>query len=172
MIHKCEPCNFTTENKKLYEKHLLTKKHLKAVAEGTEDGDYMCENCDKCFVNLTNLSKHEKVCKNIPDQPEIQNQKDEGKKVDEPEASNQKTNSLQTFLYEVENLDQAPLNVKKQIKKKLKKFSVAQFKNFLATYEEGEFEDMILHYHKEKKLDVYMAELLTEFYEKVVLENK
>ena len=32
-IYECEKCNFITENKKDYQKHLKTKKHMNNVGE-------------------------------------------------------------------------------------------------------------------------------------------
>jgi len=67
----CDYCNIKTNNKKDYEKHLLTSKHFKLTTVNkmlTEKPkkdiicDFRCENCNKEYKSRVGLWKHKKIC--------------------------------------------------------------------------------------------------------------
>ena len=69
----CEKCCFDTNNKKDYDRHLLTLKHLYQT-ERKHDGNIekpimihslKCPNCVKEYKNRSSLWKHKKVCMNV-----------------------------------------------------------------------------------------------------------
>jgi hypothetical protein len=64
----CQKCQFKTNNKKDYTKHLATAKHQKTqngsileVLEAPKNPIYKCE-CDKQFVTHSGLWKHKQKC--------------------------------------------------------------------------------------------------------------
>ena len=64
----CQKCQFKTNNKKDYTKHLATAKHQKTqngsileVLEAPKKPIYKCE-CDKQFVTHSGLWKHKQKC--------------------------------------------------------------------------------------------------------------
>jgi hypothetical protein len=65
--YECENCDIRTNNKKDFEKHLLTAKHLK-IASGDKNGDkgdknkLTCVNCNKVYKSRNGLWKHSKLC--------------------------------------------------------------------------------------------------------------
>jgi len=70
--YDCDICHTKTSNKKDYEKHLLTAKHLK-LSFGDKTGDagddknpqkeeYTCEMCNKKYKSRNGLWKHKKIC--------------------------------------------------------------------------------------------------------------
>jgi len=65
----CETCNLKTNNKKDYEKHLLTSKHLKLTNSGffnlelKKDNEFVCDDCNKTYKSRVGLWKHKKNCK-------------------------------------------------------------------------------------------------------------
>jgi hypothetical protein len=67
ILYLCERCNIKTSNKKDYNKHLMTAKHLKKV-----DGNIKIEknpqnnscDCGKKYKNYSGLWKHKKKCIN------------------------------------------------------------------------------------------------------------
>lgn len=74
----CCYCDYTTERKSSFDKHLLTSKHLqltkvnKKVAKSCNDDnnsptDYYCDQCDKKFKSRVGLWKHHKKCEPIID---------------------------------------------------------------------------------------------------------
>jgi hypothetical protein len=67
----CESCNFKTDNKKDYNKHLLTAKHSNQCAVNIKETNftpnypkkmYMCDICDKEYKSRVGLWKHKKSC--------------------------------------------------------------------------------------------------------------
>jgi len=74
----CEKCEYITDRKSSYDKHILTPKHLSAMV-GNEKvakscNQYTCENCNKEYKDNSGLWRHKKICKPL----------EEDKVVDEP----------------------------------------------------------------------------------------
>lgn len=70
MTHYCEICNYKTNYKYNYDRHLLSKSHKTLVVfkDGVINHDddnikFKCNNCGKIFVHLSGLSRHKKLCK-------------------------------------------------------------------------------------------------------------
>lgn len=83
--YKCEQCNYSTDTKFSYERHLQTKKHNNKCHEVNTDSklnpkysknsqkndykkekndDMSCDYCNKKFANQSNLIRHKKKCRN------------------------------------------------------------------------------------------------------------
>jgi hypothetical protein len=73
-IYYCELCDYNTDRKSSYDKHILTPKHIKC-SFGNEmetfgnqklqkscTKKYSCEKCEKEFINRSGLWKHNKKC--------------------------------------------------------------------------------------------------------------
>ena len=62
---ECVFCNYKTERKHDYDKHILTKKHLKAVTEEstpvTTGHKYRCNICNTTYKHLKSLLRHTKT---------------------------------------------------------------------------------------------------------------
>jgi len=73
----CQACDYNTERKSSFDKHLLTAKHLQLtkvnqkVAKSCDDDNtshisspiiYFCNYCDKKFKSRVGLWKHRKIC--------------------------------------------------------------------------------------------------------------
>ena len=74
----CDCCDTKTNNKKDYEKHILTAKHknktfvnktltsvnktLTEISPNNMACDYMCKNCNKEYKSRVGLWKHKKIC--------------------------------------------------------------------------------------------------------------
>jgi hypothetical protein len=64
----CIKCNFITSNKKDFNRHLLTRKHImEANGSIKKPHSYLCEFCTKQYRSRGSLWKHQKKCSNIPD---------------------------------------------------------------------------------------------------------
>jgi hypothetical protein len=78
-IYSCEKCRFISYNKKDYERHLLTRKHLKETNELPMDSKpiFVCD-CGKSYQHRQGLWKHSKKCheKNYPKNPKKPNTND------------------------------------------------------------------------------------------------
>jgi len=86
----CESCSFFTYNKKDFNRHLLTRKHLVLVNsnEGEINGKkigFTCEHCNKFYKYISGLSRHKKIC--IPKKSISKNDK-------QLDSVMEKTNSL------------------------------------------------------------------------------
>ena len=55
----CDKCIFVTSNKRDYERHLKSKKHKSKM------NDYICNICEKTYKHKSGLCKHIKVCHEI-----------------------------------------------------------------------------------------------------------
>jgi hypothetical protein len=72
-IYYCEYCDYETDRKSSYDKHLMTAKHRKIlpgdkkvakVAEKLQikEKDISCQHCRKPYASRNGLWKHSKVC--------------------------------------------------------------------------------------------------------------
>ena len=66
---ECKYCNYLTSSKKDYEKHKLTRKHLKETGElnmetikNPQTQPIICDICGKRYKTRTGLWKHKKTC--------------------------------------------------------------------------------------------------------------
>ena len=66
---ECKNCNYITSSKKDYEKHKLTRKHLKETRElnmetkkNPQTQPIICDICGKTYKTRTGLWKHKKTC--------------------------------------------------------------------------------------------------------------
>lgn len=71
----CKICQYKSNSKKDYEKHLLTSKHIKLTNVNDLssnismiDNDFKCFDCDKIYKSRVGLWKHKKNCKKIFDE--------------------------------------------------------------------------------------------------------
>jgi len=68
-VYSCESCAFNTSNKYDFEKHELTRKHLKNVElnhfehfNAKKRNQYICSHCHKIYSNKSSLWYHSKKC--------------------------------------------------------------------------------------------------------------
>ena len=70
-MFNCKSCNYETDNKYNYDRHLKTKRHLKILNFGPSvvhqlsincPSIYDCKICNKSFSTQSSLSKHHKKC--------------------------------------------------------------------------------------------------------------
>jgi len=66
---ECTYCNYITSSKKDYEKHLLTRKHMKETGgpiletkKNPPKQSIVCDICGKIYKNRTGLWKHQQKC--------------------------------------------------------------------------------------------------------------
>jgi hypothetical protein len=57
--YNCDICNFITNNKSNYTKHLHTKTHIENI---TPENKFCCDICLKLFSHKSSLCKHKKLC--------------------------------------------------------------------------------------------------------------
>lgn len=60
MTHKCNPCDYETDDIRNYRKHLVTKKHLEKT--GDELVGFKCIYCCHIFTTSGGLARHSKIC--------------------------------------------------------------------------------------------------------------
>jgi len=85
MVYDCKLCNYTTNVKSNFKKHLTTRKHLKnmeepvkAIEASVDKAKYYCEFCGKSFTRKDNLIRHNSNhCKKTEISINLQNQIDD-----------------------------------------------------------------------------------------------
>ena len=63
--YKCIKCNYITRNKKDYNRHLKTKKHLRKrgkIGEKQKNVEFVCKKCNKIYKTHGGLWKHTQKC--------------------------------------------------------------------------------------------------------------
>jgi len=78
-IYNCEKCNFTSSNKKDYNKHLTTAKHLNATnptnnttIQPINTPHHIC-SCGRAYNHRASLFNHKKKCNGQQKNPQIEN---------------------------------------------------------------------------------------------------
>ena len=65
MVYRtCECCNFTTQYKNVYDKHLKSIKHDKNTNDPNSNIIYNCNSCKKIYKTRSGLRKHKLKCNN------------------------------------------------------------------------------------------------------------
>jgi hypothetical protein len=97
MKYTCETCDYNTNNKTNYAKHLLTSKHCSLTTsdkKATKNSDtYICAKCNKTYKSRVGLWGHNKKCDKVSDDH-----------VREPSISNEIVLSLINQNKELQNL--------------------------------------------------------------------
>ena len=92
--YNCKKCNFTSSNKKDYNKHLLTAKHTKEII-GNDISKYICDKCDQIYKTNSGLWKHKQKCESQNKKPPLLNESvSQGEFV----STNEPTNDATTIL--------------------------------------------------------------------------
>lgn len=76
----CESCNFKCSKKRDYDRHVLTRKHLKSTGVNILSTEtpkkpsdaFMCENCEKIYKERSGLWRHNKKCQVVPESKKTQ----------------------------------------------------------------------------------------------------
>jgi len=62
--YNCEKCKYKCNNKKDFNKHLITKKHNKTPELSQNiSKTYVCKTCNNSYIHQSSLSKHANNCK-------------------------------------------------------------------------------------------------------------
>ena len=64
-VFECNICKYITDKKCNFDKHILTRKHSLATSSKKVANEYVCNFCEKVYINRTSLWKHKKTCTNI-----------------------------------------------------------------------------------------------------------
>lgn len=67
-LRVCSFCDYSTTRKSNFDKHLLTKRHMKRanITRISSQKPYSCTNCNKRYQHRQSLHKHMKICKKKP----------------------------------------------------------------------------------------------------------
>ena len=69
--YHCDICDFLSSNRKDYNRHVRTSKHIKRTnlkhdAQKTAE-QFICGKCKKCYKERTGLWRHNQTCKSVVD---------------------------------------------------------------------------------------------------------
>ena len=70
----CKICDYDTSNKKDYNKHLSTAKHLANTIGNNKSPDNVCDLCKKKYKSRNGLWKHKKKCFNENETKNVENE--------------------------------------------------------------------------------------------------
>lgn len=136
-VYICDKCVYTTANKKDYNKHLLTRKHVRLINTNNivSKNPHMCE-CGKEYKHMSSLCKHRSKCT--------------AKQVDDSAISNIFDNNLLTHTvtnnYQCNHVTNEPLNQTELIVELLKQNK--EFKDLILE-ERREFQQIIAEQNKQ-----------------------
>ncbi len=143
-IFSCECCNYTSSNRKDYNKHLSTLKHNRILNEYNNDTEksppkYQC-SCGKIYKYKSGLYKHQKICKN----PEKSSQQNQDSVIEDLARENREMKSMFMMMLEkyqetqLENMkmNETTLKVMKDNQEMVNKFieAIPQCGNINNTY--------------------------------------
>ena len=118
----CENCNFTSSNKKDFNRHVMTAKHKKVKNGKNGTNEIFDCFCGKTYLHQSGLCRHKKICKYI----------EEDKKIDEPdykellfEAMKQMQRKDEQVSEAMKQKDEQVSEAMKQMKKKDEQVSEA-----------------------------------------------
>ena len=76
-LFSCDPCGFITNNKKDFNRHIITAKHasLTSSEQKNPEKEFGCEMCKKIYKSRVGLWYHNKICIK-QDKPNIENKND------------------------------------------------------------------------------------------------
>ena len=85
----CQICDYTTEKKFNFDKHLLTAKHISAIKVNENvakcsksKSNHICSNCNKEYKEYSGLWRHKKKCSIIQCKEDLNDQKKQQQLVD------------------------------------------------------------------------------------------
>ncbi|ARF10029.1 hypothetical protein Indivirus_9_6 [Indivirus ILV1] len=181
--YECSICDFTTEKKTDYSRHLQTKRHLQKVQEqcsaqpnpsqtSAEIGDKMrfeCNLCSSKFTRLCNLTRHKSICaKSNIDMIKTESANEKVRLLErEIERLLQENNTFQEILkrvtcpqtvnnitFVVNNYPDAPALEK-----------LPTYKNLLEA-KKMTLIDVVIMYYNDKKLDKFVGDFIIKSYKK------
>jgi hypothetical protein len=112
MAFVCEKCVYSTNLKKHYNSHLLSKRHLDIQDEtNAKKYAFNCEICNKGYKSNMGLFKHSKKCKNQNQQPQIHNQNSIQIQNSQNNIIEYINEKIETLMEKIEELSKKPTHI-------------------------------------------------------------
>lgn len=99
-VYICDKCNYKTERKSNYNRHIQSKKHIEKISDNSE---YMCNICGKNYKYLSGLSRHKIDCKS---KIKNKNNKSKGKIKNDDFDDNETKNLLTEVIKQMKSLQE------------------------------------------------------------------
>lgn len=169
MTYECIPCDYVTNDKSNYNKHLKCKSHLKKH-NSSNNNKSICKFCDKIFSTHSNLLKHESRCMNkVLKIKELELELKYANKQIEILKNNIDTDKKNTTVYNV--------SIKKFIQQQysdapplegLENYAALKFEEEYESEDtmEDEFVSMISYNHIQNCLHKYLGDFIIKYYKK------
>ena len=113
----CDRCEFVSNNKYHYQRHLLTKKH--ELLNSVEKNEYTCD-CGRIFKHKSSYSRHKNSCRSIS--------------TSSDNISNNISNN-ELLLEQVLKMNQNTLNIMSELQKNNSEQQIKNFDNFIKLQE-------------------------------------
>lgn len=191
----CNSCNFESDNKTDYNRHVKTNKHKEKVKENTDvflssskvsqgfvektqkySNKYVCNICEKSYTHKSSLSNHSKICKSKETiiQEYVNNQKIQEEKIKHLED---KIKILTEDRTSYKNIAESTVETAKVSANALS-YAIKNYKNAPAIQTFNNFKlllgnethysiaEIVIHYHIKKELPQYIGNVLIKEYKK------
>lgn len=188
MKHRCEKCNYETNDKSNYNKHMRSSAHIHVNPGNTQKltirvnkvpGKFQCPKCDKIFTSAPGLSRHKnKVCKmdkikeqvreELKQEFELELIKKELEYKDKIIERIEKDNiELKQYIKTVKPTTYN-ISVKKMIQQSYPDAPhLEKLDNYSIIHEDDDsFTNDIIYYHNNNKLEHYLGDIIIKYYKK------
>ena len=195
MKFNCKSCNYSTDVKFAYDKHLLTKKHIEKVNEkqninivtpktiSIDSSKFTCNYCNMKFTKSCNLSRHKNICSEKEQLvQQLTNQINElnNKLIEQNKILAKDEEMINILKSEVDHLKSIVNNAGSIIKTSvstvayvLKNYKDApaleSVKDYSAIHykqDNSEFVENLIYEHTHNKLHIYIGDFIIKTYKK------
>ncbi|ARF11999.1 zinc finger protein [Klosneuvirus KNV1] len=174
----CETCNYSTDDKSNYNKHMKSTKHYKKsiqvvktehiVNHKKSPKDYNCQFCKRIFTTSSNLTRHERVCAGkVIEKKELELELKYKDK--ELENAHKKINELEKALRTTKTAPTYNISIRKLIQTSYPDAPcLAQLDHYSIIHEDDEIDltQDLIYYQKKNILDKYLGDIIIKYYKK------
>jgi len=183
--YNCTSCNYRTNDRSNYAKHLKSNKHQKSMIEAestfykhlttsqnTKVLTYDCQFCNAKYTRQSALTKHNQVCglqKMKTQQLENEKQVEIEKLKTELELKNKEINKLENFIKTLKTNPTYNVSIKKLVQTSYSNAPpLAQLENYEVIHDKEfvDFVDEIISYNDQKILHKYIGDIIIKYYKK------
>jgi len=173
MIYDCKICEYNTNNKSNYNRHLKSSRHLQNLQESSTltkkrlvvskalQTIFVCKYCNNEFTRASSLTRHKKVCADV----EI-NKREAEMKINVLESQ---VKELKEFITSGKAAPTYNISVKKLVQQNYPDAPhIAMLKNYAVIHEDEDIDltQDLIYFHNKNKLNSYLGDIIIKYYKK------
>jgi len=193
MKYLCETCNYSTDTKFCYQKHLKTNKHNENVhhqlnyspkppqnspklSKNEKLKDIICQFCNQKFTRACNLTRHKKICSENPTVNNTLALQDKDKEIehlkDKIEMLQSENRNLKIIVTNAGSIIKTSVSTLSYV---MQNYTDAPALKPLNDYDTIQYNDkddefdimtMIFHHHRKRSLAGYLGDFIVKSYKK------